>query len=240
MKKYSKKDLENFERDYLGRIICPSGDYTKIKDFKECCIFDKECYFNHYTIFESGCIFGEHCYFGNSCCFGQGCSFGSKCVFGNHCIFYKGCSFDAWCIFGNNNYFQNNCTYKNNCNFGNYCNFGDDNIFDTECTFGDLCKYGKNCSHEGLTDSLYITLKGVGFWEDSIYFFKAKEGFFVRMYCFWGTLEEFKKKILEKYIGTSLEETYKMICDSAVRLLNLKEKWRYNNEGIHKRGFENI
>lgn len=240
MKKYSKKDLENFERDYLGRIICPSGDYTKIKDFKECCIFDKECYFNHYTTFESDCIFGEHCYFGNSCYFRQGCSFGSKCVFGNHCIFYKGCSFDTWCIFGNNNYFQNNCTYKNNCDFGNGCNFGGNAVFGKECRFGDLCTYGKHCSHEGLTDSLYIIIKCVGYWEESIYFFKAKEGFFVRMSWYWGTLEEFKKKILEKYIGTSLEETYKMICDSAVRLLNLKEKWRYNNEGIHKRGFENI
>lgn len=224
MKKYSKKDLENFERDYLGRIICPSGDYTKIKDFKECCIFDKECYFNHYTIFELGCIFGEHCYFGNSCCFGQGCSFGSKCVFGNHCVFYKGCSFDVWCIFGNNNYFQNNCTYKNNCNFGNYCNFGDDNIFDTECTFGDLCKYGKNCSHEGLTNSIYMGVDKIGIELRKTYFFKAEEGYFVRAGCFFGTLKEFKNKLHKMHGGTIHETTYLMACDLAVKLLD--SQWK--------------
>lgn len=237
MKRYREKDLEKFERDYLGRIICPSGDYTAIKYFKECCIFDKGCYFNHYTLFAAGSVFEKSCYFGNSCCFKQGCSFGSECMFGNYCIFYKECSFDTRCVFGNNNYFRNNCTYKNNCNFGNWCNFGDNTVFGKECQFGNLCTYGKDCSHEGLTDSLYIAIKGIGFWEDTIYFFKAKEGFFVRMNWFWGTLEEFKKKILEKYIGTSLEGTYKMICDSVVKLLNLKGKAGRikNDEKIHRK-----
>ena len=37
MKVYTKKDLEGFERDDLGRLICPGGDYTRIKSFgKEC------------------------------------------------------------------------------------------------------------------------------------------------------------------------------------------------------------
>lgn len=29
MKVYTEKDLEGFERDDFGRLICPSGDYTQ-------------------------------------------------------------------------------------------------------------------------------------------------------------------------------------------------------------------
>lgn len=34
MKVYTEKDLEGFERDDFGRLICPSGDYTQIKSFE--------------------------------------------------------------------------------------------------------------------------------------------------------------------------------------------------------------
>ena len=57
MKVYTEKDLEGFERDDLGRLICPSGDYTQIKGFGECCSF------------------GERCSLGERCSFGEGCSF---------------------------------------------------------------------------------------------------------------------------------------------------------------------
>ena len=39
MKVYTEKDLEGFERDDFGRLICPSGDYTQIKSFGERCSF---------------------------------------------------------------------------------------------------------------------------------------------------------------------------------------------------------
>ncbi len=61
MKIYTVQDLENFERDEYGRLICPSGDYTQIKSFGKCCSFDKRC------------SFGECCSFGEWCSFG-GCS----------------------------------------------------------------------------------------------------------------------------------------------------------------------
>lgn len=57
MKVYTEKDLEGFERDDLGWLICPSGDYTQIKSFGECCSF------------------GEQCSFGEACRFGEVCSF---------------------------------------------------------------------------------------------------------------------------------------------------------------------
>lgn len=63
MKVYTEKDLEGFERDDLGRLICPSGDYTQIKGFGECCSFGE------------GCSFGEWRSFGEWCSFGEGCRF---------------------------------------------------------------------------------------------------------------------------------------------------------------------
>lgn len=63
MKVYTEKDLEGFERDDFGWLICPSGDYTQIKSFGEMCIFS------------AWCSFGERCHFGECCSFGEGCSF---------------------------------------------------------------------------------------------------------------------------------------------------------------------
>lgn len=57
MKVYTEKDLEGFERDDFGWLICPSGDHTHIKSFGE------------------RCSFGDRCYFGERCSFGEMCSF---------------------------------------------------------------------------------------------------------------------------------------------------------------------
>ena len=54
MKVYTEKDLEGFERNDFGWLICPSGDYTQIKSFGE------------------GCSFGERCSFGEGCSFERG------------------------------------------------------------------------------------------------------------------------------------------------------------------------
>ena len=69
MKVYTIKDLESFERDKYGKLICPSGDYTQISSFGE------------------GCSFGEWCRFGERCSFGEWCSFGEQCRFGEGCRF---------------------------------------------------------------------------------------------------------------------------------------------------------
>lgn len=63
MKKYTIEDFDKFER-VGGYIVCPSGDYTAIKDFP------------------------------NFCSFGAGCSFGNVCSFGERCIFGSGCSYE--------------------------------------------------------------------------------------------------------------------------------------------------
>ena len=101
MKVYTIKDLESFERDELGYLICPSGDYTQIRSFGECCRFDESCSFGDYCRFGEGCSFGEYCSFSKRCDFGVRCSFGKCCSFGERC------SFGEWCSFGNNLRFEN-------------------------------------------------------------------------------------------------------------------------------------
>jgi hypothetical protein len=63
VKVYTVKDLETFNRDEEGRLICPTGDYTQIKSF------------------------GERCRFGEDCSFGEGCRFGEDCSFGKNSKF---------------------------------------------------------------------------------------------------------------------------------------------------------
>lgn len=50
MKAYTEKDLEWFERDDFGRLICPSGDYTQIKSFGDDC--SAGCWFSDLSAFK--------------------------------------------------------------------------------------------------------------------------------------------------------------------------------------------
>ena len=84
MKKYTQADFDNFEVNECGRKICPTGDYTAIKDFGALCIFGEGC------IFGNGCVFGEWCRFGELCIFGALCIFGEGCIFGERCSFENG------------------------------------------------------------------------------------------------------------------------------------------------------
>ena len=90
MKKYAQADFENFEIDKYGYRICPSGDYTAIKNFGERCIFGENCSFGEWCIFGKGCSFGENCSFGRECSFGERCSFGEWCSFGDGSNFEAG------------------------------------------------------------------------------------------------------------------------------------------------------
>ena len=75
MKVYTIEDLESFEKDEYGRLICPSGDYTQIKSFGKYCSFGERC------------SFGEWCSFGACCSFGEYCSFGERCNLDNNLKF---------------------------------------------------------------------------------------------------------------------------------------------------------
>lgn len=170
MERYNEEDLENFERDCLDHIICPSGDYTVIKDFPNNCVFESSCLFGNWSNFGKRNIFGEASRFGAWSRFGKWCSFGERCI------------------------------------------------------FGELSRFGEKCSHEGLTNSIYVAIDRIGSELRKTYFFKAEEGYFVRAGCFFGTLDEFKAQVRETHKKTIHETTYLMACDLAVKLLD--SRWK--------------
>lgn len=65
MKKYTQSEFDEMPI-INGWKMCPTGDYTNIKDFVEQCRFGRSC------------SFGESCRFGGSCSFGRACN----CEFG--------------------------------------------------------------------------------------------------------------------------------------------------------------
>lgn len=177
------EDVKNFEKDEYGSRICPSGDYTLIKDFDEKCIFGEDCRFGEGCRFDKACHFGEHCSFGKNCYFDKFCGFGLGCSFGELCGFGERCRFGWGCSFGK-------C-----CSFGERCSFGED------CSFGDGCILDDGHKFEGLGEVVDRVIKFdyVGAFNDCIYFFKTISNIYVRCNCFFGTIAEFKEKINKTY-----------------------------------------
>jgi len=77
---------------------CPSGDYSKIEDFLNCCSFDNNCKFENWANFEQRCDFGQKCEFGDYCNFANHSTFKDYCIFGKGCIFGSNCNFGIHCI----------------------------------------------------------------------------------------------------------------------------------------------
>lgn len=78
MKKYTQEEFDAFEVDEYGFKICPTGDYSDIKDFGERCSFG------------DGCSFGNQCSFGVHNRFGERNSFSERSGFGKWCNFERG------------------------------------------------------------------------------------------------------------------------------------------------------
>lgn len=77
MKKYTQADFDAFEV-IDGIKQCPSGDYSDIRVFGECCSFGEACSFGAWCSFGEWCSFGKWCSFGEDCFFGEECSFEGK------------------------------------------------------------------------------------------------------------------------------------------------------------------
>ena len=146
------------------------------------------------------CSFGERCRFGERCSFGEVCSFGEGCSFGEVCSFGKRCSFGEW------------------CSFGEVCSFG------KRCSFGEGCSFGEVCSHEKLTNSIYVAIDRIGSEQRKAYFFKAKEGYFVRAGCWFGSFSEFKKRVKAVHGGTKHEQHYIKALELAKLMLDYQSE----------------
>lgn len=150
-KKYTIEDFNSFKKDENGRIICPSGDYTEIKNFPDFCKFEKECFFAWETVFGKSCCFGANCLFGACCKFGNSNIFHEACIFDQGCIFGKYCLFYKKSVFGSYSKLGDGCVVKEECRFGRDSSFGRGIIFGHNCKFGlngffdKYCIWGKNC-----------------------------------------------------------------------------------------------
>ena len=133
----------------------------------------KQCLSGDYRnvdIANQRCIFAALCIFGEGCRFGGGCSFGEGCIFGEWCRFAALCRFGVGCRFGGG------------------------------CSFGERCRFCGGCSFEGeeaKPGHPYIAIDGAGSVARKSYFFNLKSGIRVRSGCFVGTLQEFRRKVLD-------------------------------------------
>lgn len=93
-----------------------------------------------------------------------------------------------------------------------------------ENAWGWLICCGEGCSHEGLTNSIYVAIDRIGSEFRKTYFFKAEEGYFVRAGCFFGTLDEFKAQVHKTHRTTIYETIYRMAGNLAVKLLD--SQWK--------------
>ena len=154
-----------------GFKICPTGDYSEIKNFGNSCSFGESCSFGN------SCSFGEWCSFGNSC------SFGELCRFGNSCSFGESCRFGEWCGFGES------CRFGKSCRFGEWCGFGE------SCRFGESCSFGGKKTNQKFVRSL----SGLGHEKRTLYVWLTEDGVYCQAGCFFDTESVFRKAVVEKY-----------------------------------------
>ena len=82
-----------------------------------------------------------------------------------------------------------------NCSFGDCCSFGD------WCSFGEYCIFGQNCSFENKGEAKkgypFQSFIGCGSrFGSRTYIFNLQKGIFVRCGCYFGTLKDFKERVL--------------------------------------------
>ena len=98
MKKFTKEEFELLPLRGVIRL-CPTGDYTDVKKFGDCCLF------------------GPNSEFGSNSDFGSRSEFGPNSEFGSYCEFSSNSVFGPDCEFGSNSDFGSRCTFGNNCRF---------------------------------------------------------------------------------------------------------------------------
>ena len=149
--------------------------------------------------------FGERCSFSAWCSFGEWCNFGAGCSFGAGCGFGAGCSFGERCRFGLR------CHFGEGCSFGERCHFGEG------CSFGEWCSFEMYCNFENgrVANGIYFACDRIGSEKRKTYFFKGDNGYFVRAGCFFGTFDEFIKRVHQVHAITKYEKEYELAVELA-------------------------
>ena len=87
-----------------------------------------------------------------------------------------------------------------------------------------MCRFGGGCSHEKLTNSIYVAIDRIGSEQRKAYFFKAKEGYFVRAGCWFGSFDEFEKRVKDVHHDTIHKKTYLKALELAKLMLQDEKK----------------
>ena len=82
--------------------------------------------------------------------------------------------------------------FPDGCRFGAWCSFGEG------CSFGERCSFE---GHKARTSNPYIAIDRAGSGRRKTYFFDFEDGIYVRSGCFFGSLYEFRAKVLEDECG---------------------------------------
>ena len=84
--------------------------------------------------------------------------------------------------------------FPERCSFGAWCSFGE------RCSFGEWCSFE---GHKARTSNPYIAIDRAGSVRRKTYFFDFEDGIYVRSGCFFGSLSEFRVKVLEDEGGNT-------------------------------------
>ena len=110
--------------------------------------------------------------------------------------------------------------------FGERCSFGEECSFGEWCSFGEGCSFGKACSFENerVKNGKYVAVDRMGNQQRKTYFFIDENGnMFVRVGCWFGSMDEFKELVKDVHGGTIHEKTYLAACDLAELMLKGNE-----------------
>ena len=176
MKKFTQEEFNDLEIKN-GYRICPTGNYTNIKNFGDNCIIG------------SYCTIGNNSVIGKSCRIGYGSIIGNNCTIGNFGVIGKDCIIGSYGVIGTHSTFGSGCT------IGAFCTIGYSRRIGYGCTFG----IGLIYNDIKVINRRIVSIVGIGESEAIYKWVSIGNVNHYQDVCFFGTEEELRKSINEKY-----------------------------------------
>lgn len=167
-------------------------------------VYDYAKVYGDAEVFDSACVRGNASVYGNAEVYGSACVYGKAYVFmdakvsGNARVCGEALVYDKAQIFGNARVCDTAHVFREALVYGNAWVSGNVQI----------SRYARVAGHKD-----YFCAQSFGSVGRTTTFFRTKNGWAVNCGCFFGTIEEFRKKVKEKH-GNSLDaQEYLMVAD---------------------------
>ena len=85
-------------------------------------------------------------------------------------------------------------TFAERCSFAKWCSFAEGCSFAKWCSFAEECSFANKTLKRGFP---YLAIDGAGSENRKTYFFNTEQGIYVQSGCFFGTIEEFRIKVIQ-------------------------------------------